>query len=118
MAITLPRASPASQGLGGIRIPSKRPVDAGDVPQQAITRDPGLTIPDLGAPARALEGVGTAISGVGEVFAVVAQRARNREDLSTETGWEGLRQEIRRKINSRLQKGQIRKVMTYDSLIS
>jgi flagellar basal body-associated protein FliL len=45
-------------------------------------------------------------------------RSRNREDLETQTGVEGMRQEILRKINNRLQKGEIRQVLTYNMIFS
>lgn len=45
-------------------------------------------------------------------------RSRNREDLATETGLEGMRQEILRKTNARLQRGKVRKVLTYNLLFS
>lgn len=45
-------------------------------------------------------------------------RSRNREDLSTETGVEGMRQEILRKINAQLYKGRVKKVMVYNMLFS
>jgi len=39
-------------------------------------------------------------------------RKRNREDLATESGRDGMRKEIERKVNARLRKGQIRRVLT------
>jgi len=35
-----------------------------------------------------------------------------------ESGLDGVRSEILRKVNARLQKGQIRKIMTYNMIIS
>ncbi len=45
-------------------------------------------------------------------------QSRTRDDLSSETGREGTRQEMLRKINARLQSGHIRKVLTTDMLFS
>ncbi len=45
-------------------------------------------------------------------------RERNRESLTGESGLDGVRSEILRKVNARLQKGQIRKIMTYNMIIS
>jgi flagellar basal body-associated protein FliL len=45
-------------------------------------------------------------------------RARNRESLTGESGLEGVRSEILRNITARLQKGKIRKIMTYNMIIS
>lgn len=45
-------------------------------------------------------------------------QSRTRDDLSSETGREGTRQEILRKINARLQAGKLRKVLTTDMLFS
>lgn len=81
MAIELPRASPSSLGTAS-RSPRKSGpvIDAGDVPRQETALDPGLVIPDLGGPGRALEGFGGAVSEVGDRFAEVAERARTRAD--------------------------------------
>jgi len=45
-------------------------------------------------------------------------QSRTRDDLSTETGREGTRQEMLRKINARLQKGSLRRILTTDVLFS
>jgi len=45
-------------------------------------------------------------------------QSRTRDDLSSETGREGTRQEMLRKINARLQKGKLRKILTTDMLFS
>ena len=50
---------------------------------------------------------------VEEVF-----QSRTRDDLSSETGREGTRQEMLRKINARLQMGKLRKILTTDMLFS
>lgn len=45
-------------------------------------------------------------------------QSRTRDDLLSETGREGTRQEMLRKINARLQKGKLRKILTTDMLFS
>ena len=45
-------------------------------------------------------------------------QSRTRDDLSSETGREGTRQEMLRKINARLQMGKLRKILTTDMLFS
>lgn len=45
-------------------------------------------------------------------------RGRNRESLAGESGLEGVRSEILRKVNARLQSGKIRKILTYNMIIS
>ena len=45
-------------------------------------------------------------------------QSRTRDDLSSETGREGTRQEILRKINARLHRGKLRKILTTDMLFS
>lgn len=89
MAITLPRASPASGGTGagrrGVRLPGPS-----DVPRVAPTRDSGLNVPDFGAEARALGELGEAIEGVAlraqaaeEADRRKAEAARDRLELSS-----------------------------------
>ena len=65
MAITLPRASPATTGTS--RSPRRVSLPtAGDVPTQQVARDPGVQVPDLGAVGRGLEVAGGAAFDVGE----------------------------------------------------
>ena len=70
--ITLPTASPGSGGTGSGRKSGLRLPNAGAVPQIAPASDPGLVVPDLGAVPRAIEGLGGAVSEVGQRFAVVS----------------------------------------------
>ena len=61
MAITLPRASPASTGTS--RSPRRVSLPtAGDVPAQQVARDPGVSVPDQGAVGRGLEDLGAGVT--------------------------------------------------------
>ena len=77
MAITLPKASPASGGEGGGGKKAQT-FDASGVPTPPIAKDTGLTVPPPSVSG--LEGVGAAISDVGAEIAATDARINKRKN--------------------------------------
>lgn len=80
MTIRLPVAGAGGAGSTVARPRTAKLPSAAGVPQVRPAGDPGLIIPEFGAPARALEGLGGVISDIGERLAKSAEKARTRGD--------------------------------------
>lgn len=79
MAIQLPRAGAGSVGTGGRRRIAQLP-DAGDVPQQDVARDPGLSVPNIAQFETGLSDIGAAATDVATRFAEADARINARRN--------------------------------------